>query len=347
MARIWNFFPGSSLMRVFSLLLLLVLALPVMLRAAEGSMTDAVNNPEKPWQDLQDFEESVAFDQYGPPIKEDAKKFQEQTSLYLDMLADFDEISDDEDDFAFVAEAYRVPTSEFRPASLRPGEGGGDELFDDDPLPSKIQSTSVYVDTVRQSVLPGPAIKPKNMDEVKLGENLAKPLFAEPEKPKPKEKPKEEVKQAEKPKAKPGDKPGASEASNAYMKAGRINAPPQAAGMGGAQNAASHRLSPDEETLMALKNAVKELGLEKQLNFEGGMVGNQAVAQQSGTTQASAEPAPAAKPELAQAQRHQVKPKKKKKKKIRKIQPPVQEEEQAAPAPEEKKEDKDEGFSLF
>ncbi len=202
------------------------------------------------WTNVYDFQERNAFSNYGPPLEEDSARFEAETKLYQDMLDNFYTIDSDEDDFSFVAEAFSVPVEEFRPASFRPDPTATGDLFEDDPLPESVKSSSAYVTTIRPSVLPGEAFRPRSVNEVKLGdENVPRSLFFEkPTPPVAEEKPKEEVKKAE-----------ADDKDKKDDTAGHINKPkkPEAPIPGS-----------DQETLQLLQQAVRELGLEKQLNFE-------------------------------------------------------------------------------
>lgn len=244
------------------------------------------------WLNVHDYDEVRAFEDMGPPTRANAKAAMEETDLYRDMLAHFEDIADDEDDFAFVAEAFSVSLEELRPASLRVIDEGVDDVFADDPLPGKVQSTSVYVNKIRLTTLPGLALKPRNLDDVKLGDIPRHSLFGEEAKPKAPAPPKAEA-VAEKKEEKPplAQTPGASAppaahadtsvqnpaaavtplATAAEAPAGQINKPQAAT--------PSKYVSPDEETLVLLRQAVKELGLEKQLNFEASQYSNQTMLQ--------------------------------------------------------------------
>lgn len=294
-----------GVMRFFSPIRLLALPLlavfSVALHAAEESETRADY-----WQPLQDFEARLAFEAYGPPLPEDAEKARAETQLYADMVEYFDDVSDDEDMFGFVAEAYSVPVDVFRPSVMRVTGGGTGDVFDDDPLPMAMQSSSLYVDSIRPTFLPGPLLKPRQLGEVKLGEAQKQALFAPP--PEPEVLPTEDMEAGEVPKAAllpPVSRTGMAGVAAPEPPRG-INAPPKSektgitsveeqqarivgvkdqkgtAGTEAGQSALpAIPRNPDEETLFALKQAVKELGLEKELNFEGNphSAGSQALVQ--------------------------------------------------------------------
>jgi hypothetical protein len=216
--------------------------------------TDAAADDD--WQNVQNFEARRAFEAYGPPTQENAKKSQEETQLYNDMVLSYDDIADDEDEFSFVSEAFSVPVESFRPASARiNNQTEADDIFADDPLPDKTISSSGYVHDIRPSFLPGQLLKQQNFYAVKLGESGTKPLFAPtPPPPPPPKKAEARPEDAVNPFTPPPD-----ESKKDDLAAGKINAPPK----GSAPAAGT-----DEETLHALRQAVKDLGLEKKLNFE-------------------------------------------------------------------------------
>lgn len=228
--------------------------------ALEARADDPVPLPsEDEWTSLPDFYERNGFINYGPPLVEDLPRYREETQLYLDMIEHFYVVSEDEDDFAFVAQAFSVPVATFRPSSFRPaGKNDMDDIFSDDPLPEATNSSSYYVDTIRPSFMPGGPFQPRSIEEVKLGDDgRGRSLFNDPP-------PKKEEKAPEPKTAKKDDKEDKnakdkSEADEEMAKAGKINAPtkPKAIIPGS-----------DEETLQALKQAVHDLGLQKQLNFE-------------------------------------------------------------------------------
>jgi hypothetical protein len=206
------------------------------------------------WLNVFDFQERQAFNVYGPPLEEDAAQFGEQTKLYLDMVEFFFVVSEDENDFDMVAEAFSVPVDVFRPSSFRPEGTIDDSLFADDPLPQQFKSTSYYVDTIRPSFVPGATFKAKSLSQVKLGDSSAPRSLFQDEK-NPEEKPPEEP-------AKKDDKAGeetAQKDKDENIPAGKINAP---------KRPENFMPGSDEETLHALQQAIRELGLEKQLNFE-------------------------------------------------------------------------------
>lgn len=284
------------------------MAMPALLVAKEGEAVALSGF----WQDVGDYEGRRAFEVYGPPLPEDADKARGETQLYLDMLANFNDVSEDEDEFGFVAEAFSVPVDAFRPESLRATTGNEGDVFDDDPLPMGLQSSSIYVDAVRLSFLPGPALKPRDIDEVSLGNNRRKALFAEqiqksqapeqkvveeeaaPLPPLPKKKKALAIDGPETmARARRGPVAGGNNlppvGGTPYQFSGQQSLPPvgglppaaagavPAAGQGAGQAAGQINapLSPDEQTLHDLKEAVRALGLEKDLNFEASQYSNQ------------------------------------------------------------------------
>ncbi len=192
------------------------------------------------WQSIFDYEEKYAFEEYGPPMKKNLRRFQKETRLYEDMAYYFDEAAEDEPDFTFIVEAYSVPVGLFRPTVIRPeGEAEKDSLFgEDDPLPEATDSTSVYVEDIRPTYLPGGPLKPRHPNAVSLGSKKHGSLFAKPELP-----------------PTPAMAPSATTAA---VPPGAINAPKKKAPLPGS----------NEETLMNLKKAVRELGLERKINFD-------------------------------------------------------------------------------
>lgn len=209
--------------------------------------------------EVSDFEQRRAFDVMGPPVQEGVVKARAETKLYMEMVERFDAIAYDEDDFSFVAEAFSVPVDVFRPASLRAyGETGSTDVFDDDPLPGQTRTSSIYVDHVRLSFMPGGPLHPRNLDDVKLGNSDGQALFTSQETPKPLlDQPVEETEKAEEKKTEGIDVPKAANA-------------PERLGLTNMDTPANAQISPDEQTLIALQKAVKDLGLEKQLNFDPG-----------------------------------------------------------------------------
>lgn len=257
------------------------------------------------WQNLQTFDARQAFEVYGPPTLENAALYSEETVLWLDIVGNFEDVADDEDEFAFVAEAFSVPVSEFRPSSLRVSEEASDDVFADDPLPDETDSTSVYVNAIRPSFLPGPPLKPRKLEDVKLGEGAMPALFKPVEPPKPDSggadtpaaagTAKSETKSATAGGAKVPAAAGAAKAQGKATAGTGDNAAEDKEPPAGSINAPAKpvMLSTDEETLGALRQAVKDLGLEKQLNFEATTGGaSQALARMSdeemaGITQAN------------------------------------------------------------
>lgn len=231
---------------------------PGLVRAA----ADIPDAEDDNWLSIFDYQERESFSIYGPPLREDLKESQDNTQLYLDMVENFYEVSEDEDDFQFIVEAFSVPVDQFRPTSFRPDGGVEDDLFPDDPLPQAHKTTSRYVDGVRLSTLPGSPFTPRAMASVKLGDDTGGPrsLFADVKKDEAiaketgKELPKEEA-----------DKKAADVADDKAKEAdagpaGKINAPPKAP-----------LPNSDMETLHLLQQAVRDLGLQKELNFENNM----------------------------------------------------------------------------
>lgn len=273
----------------FTLVLCAGLAVLAFHSAARAEGEDVVSA----WQSFHDFEEARAFEIVGPPMKDGLKNAEDETALYLDMILYYEDIAEDDDDFSFVAEAFSVSLEELRPATLRIAEEDVDDVFSDDPLPGRLNSSSFYVDRIRVPALPGRALKPRILDDVKLGDAEKRSLFLEPEKPKPAvaETPEPE-KKPEPPKKVAAPEPllppslggrgqrlepaeaekqtADAPAPKPDLAAGKINAP---------RPAARPYVNPDEETLVLLRQAVKELGLEKQLNFESSPFGSQTLVQ--------------------------------------------------------------------
>lgn len=300
----------------FTLVLCAGLAVLAFHSAARAEAEDVVSA----WQSFHDFEEARAFEIVGPPMKDGLKNAEDETALYLDMIQYYEDIAEDDDEFAFVAEAFSVSLEELRPATLRIAEEDVDDVFSDDPLPGRLNSSSFYVDRIRVPALPGRALKPRILDEVKLGDAEKRSLFLEPEKPKPAvaETPEPEKKvepkkvAVQEPLLPPslggrGQRPEPAEAEKQAadvpapktdLAAGKINAP---------RPAARPYVNPDEETLVLLRQAVKELGLEKQLNFESSPFGSQTLVQvneqKDGKPKMDMPPAaPATAPSLSAAQ---------------------------------------------
>lgn len=215
--------------------------------------------PDDHWTTIGDYYERNAFSVYGPPLEEDMPRAREEMRLYLDMVHNFYIISNDEDEFYYVAEAYSVPVGAFRPSSFRPGGADSVDVFDDDPLPEDYNSSSYYVDAIRPSYLPGAPFKVRAPD---ASEARARSLFADPPKKAP---------EAAKPDIPPHEETAADAAAAAVgaapaaaaqqtPPAGRINAPKKTGPV---------VPGSDQETLEALQKAVRELGLEKQIDFGG------------------------------------------------------------------------------
>lgn len=213
------------------------------------------------WLSVFDFQEREAFSMFGPPLKEDMSEAQAQTQLYLDMVEHFYEVAEDEDDFQFIVEAFSVPVEQFRPNSFRPEGGVVDDLFPDDPLPQLHKTTSRYVDSVRMSTLPGAPFEARSLATVKLGDDTGGPrsLFTDDKK--------DAAIAKETGKEAPNDAAAKKEAEAEQKKkeaeaaaAGKINAPPKAP-----------LPNSDMETLHLLQQAVRDLGLQKELNFENNL----------------------------------------------------------------------------
>jgi hypothetical protein len=214
------------------------------------------------WQSIVDYEEKHSFDNYGPPMRENAEKFAREQQLYEDMVQYFDLAAEDEPDFIAIVESYSVPVEAFRPAVIRPEgqavkEDETNPFGEDDPLPEAVKSTSSYVEEVRPTFIPGKPLKMRSGGEVKLGNDQLGSLFADTDKMKQESAvlPKEKPVQVMGPPI-PPDAPPAGEIDTPKKKA----APAAPAGP---------VPGSDEETLLNLKQAVKELGLERQLNFDG------------------------------------------------------------------------------
>jgi hypothetical protein len=242
----------------FPLFLTALLAFPLPVLA------DARHANTPLWQSIVDYEEKHAFDNYGPPTRENAAKFAREQQLYEDMVQHFDETAEDEPDFTFIVESYSVPVETFRPAVVRPEgqaikEDEDNPFGEDDPLPEAVKSTSAYVEEIRPTFFPGKPLKMRSGGEVQLGNDQLGSLFADTDKlkqesavlPKPVGPP-----QVMGPPLPPDHPP-----------AGQIDQPKKepvkkAEPVGPVPGS-------DEETLMNLRQAVKELGLERQLNFDG------------------------------------------------------------------------------
>jgi hypothetical protein len=163
-------------------------------------------------------------------------------------------------------ESYSVSVDIFRPAVIRPEgqavkEDESNPFGEDDPLPEAVKSTSSYVEEVRPTFIPGKPLKMRQEGEVKLGNEQLGSLFADTDKMKkesavlPKEKQPAQVMGP----PLPPDQPPAGQIDQPKKKDAKT-VPPIPAGPAPGS---------DEETLLNLKQAVKELGLERQLSFDG------------------------------------------------------------------------------
>ena len=217
---------------------------------------DPVKQMDDAWQTIRDFEETRYFSVAGPPMQQDAERAANETKLFEDMVEHYDDLEDEDDEYLFVIESLFDPENVSRPASLR--------MDNMDEAKNAVQempaSTSMYIDSVRPTFLPGTQIKPRMLEPEKKDVTSARSLFADILRPKADEIMNEEVKPIL---AVDEDKP-ADGVGDKLTKAGTINAPPK-----------QRVVSPDEETLNQLKQAVKELGLEKQLNLGSGADGHQ------------------------------------------------------------------------
>ena len=217
------------------------------------------------WQNIRDFEETRYFSVAGPPTKDDAEHAIEETRLYEDMVQDYYELDDEDDaDYAFIVEALFEPEDASRPASLRNDDS--DEAISEDAESPNLNS-SIYVDSVRPTFLPGMQIKPRAPEPEKKQNTDARSLFADILKPKADEimgeeikpivaiEPEHKVENASENEMKDDEK---------NQKAGNINAPTK-----------QRAVSPDEETLNLLKQAVKEVGVEKRFKLGNTVDGHQ------------------------------------------------------------------------
>lgn len=298
--------------------------------------SEPIQQSQNAWQNLQDYEDTRFFAIAGPPPLEDAERSRAETQLYEDMVDNFDDLEDEDDDYLFVVESLFDPEDSSRPASLRNDDDMDEALLDANDSP--ILNTSMYIDAVRPTFLPGVQIKPRELDTTKKENTEARSLFSDLIKPKA-----DEILGDAKPItaiAPEGVEAAADKTAKAETdasKAGTINAPPK------------HRtISPDEETLNQLKQAVKELGLEKHLNLGSGADGHQvlehkedghAVAQAGGvnpSTPPLAEPIAAQKPASGTIKGNKLV--KKKAIKPRKRAKPKQQAAPVQPAPAEKEE---------
>lgn len=262
------------MIRIFLMLCLVVVAQAVPCFAEDAAQQPAIpsQNPTA-WQNIKDFEDTTMFAVAGPPTAEDAERAKADTQLYIDMVNNFDDLEDEDDDYLFVIEALFDPEDSSRPASLRMDDEDAEDNIDENPTPNL--NSSIYIDAVRPTFFPGFQIKPRTLEPDKKENAEARSLFADLDKPKADDILKDDVKPII-----PGEPPAQSDvpvlpgttkddAVDAAEKAGKINAPPKAA--------PKRTPSPDEETLGALKEAVKELGLEKKLNLGKGAGGHQAL----------------------------------------------------------------------
>lgn len=286
------------------------------------------------WQNIKDFDDTALFAVAGPPTQEDAERAKADTQLYEDMVNNFDELEDEDDDYLFVIEALFDPEDSSRPASLRMDDDDVDDNIDEATSTPNLTS-SIYIDTVRPTFFPGFQIKPRALDPDKKDNADARSLFADLNKPRA-----DDILNDEKPII-PGEPPvqaavpvlpgTTKDAADAAEKAGKINAPPKAA--------AKRPLSPDEETLGALKEAVKELGLENKLNLGKGAGGHQAlesneeVSKEAPPTGAALDVAQQKRTPLTAKQRAYMKKKMRKAQQPRRRVKPVEAQPEAAPPP--------------
>ncbi len=225
------------------------------------------------WQNIKAFDDTALFAVAGPPTAEDAEKAKADTELYEAMVDNFDDLEDEDDDYLFVIEALFDPEDSSRPASLRMDDDADDEGAEGAAAPSL--TSSIYIDTVRPTFFPGFQIKPRAIDLDRKDNADARSLFADLNKPKA-----DDILKNDSAPIIPGPPPPEPNvpplpastketAESKLEKAGKINAPPK-------QAAPKQRpLSPDEETLGALRQAVKELGLENKLNLGKGVAGHE------------------------------------------------------------------------
>ncbi len=257
--------PPLMLKRVFISVCLMALLHPHIGFAEDAiapvGESEPIKQSEGAWQNIQDFEETRFFAIAGPPTQADSARAIAETKLYEDMVEHFDDLEGEDDDYLFIVEALFDRNDTDMPASLR----NDDDI--DDALNNRMDapfSSSMYIDSVRPSFLPGTQIKPRPLEPENKDNADARSLFADILKPKADDILGDEIKPII---AIDPDKLAAEEAAKAEdkkQKAGNINAPPK-----------QRAVSPDEETLSLLKQAVKELGLEKRFNLGSGVGGHQ------------------------------------------------------------------------
>lgn len=232
------------------------------------------------WQTVQDFDETSAFSIAGPPMQENIEHAKAETDLYEAMVNHFEDLEDEDDEYLFVVECLYDADDASRPASLRLDENADETTQDGigNQEENLSRSSSVYIDSIRPTYFPGFPIKPRSLDQDKKENPEARSLFTDIAKNKADEimgddiKPimgTEPPKMAEKSDASQiagqndSGKADLAKKPDVSQKAGNINAPPK-----------QHAISPDEETLGALKQAVKELGMEKRLNLGSNIDGH-------------------------------------------------------------------------
>ncbi len=250
-------------------------------------MGDPIQQNKAAWQNLQDYEDTRFFAIAGPPMLEEAERSRAETQLFEDMVENFDNLEDEDDEYLFVIEALFDPEDSSRPASLRNDDDIDEATLDRNDAP--IMNTSMYIDAVRPTFLPGVQIKPRDLEPDKKENSDVRSLFSDLLKPKA-----DQILDDIKPivAIAPDGTPQASPDQNAKpdgAKAGNINAPPK-----------KRIVSPDEETLIQLKQAVKELGLEKNLNLGSGADGHQVLEHQKEDPSGVQANNGAAKPPLAE-----------------------------------------------
>ena len=284
------------------------------------------------WQNIQDFEETRYFAIAGPPTQEDSARAIAETKLYEDMVEYFDDLEGEDDDYLFIVEALFDRDDTSLPASLRDDDDIEDAISDRIDAPF---SSSMYIDSVRPSFLPGTQIKPRPLEPEKKDNADARSLFADILKPKADDILGNEVKPII---AIDPEKLAAEEAAKAEdkkQKAGNINAPPK-----------QRAVSPDEETLSLLKQAVKQLGLEKRFNLGNGVDGHQVLESNAdqaapasnapaNDTAASAQAAPNKSPSSTGKRYDSVKKKPLKPRKRARIKQKAPESQPAPPPPKE------------
>ena len=235
--------------------------------------SEPVKQMDDAWQSVRDFEETRYFSVAGPPTQEDADRAIAETKLFEDMVENYDDLEDEDDEYLFVIESLFDPEDTSRPASLRADDSDGAERAEEAPV-----SSSMYIDSVRPTFFPGFQIKPRIIEPDKKDVATTRSLFADILKPKA-----DEILSDEKPiLAIDPDKPadGAlAKSDDKLSKVGSINAPPK-----------QRAVSPDEETLIQLKQAVKQLGLEKSLNLGSGADGHQVLENKVQETAAQTNP---------------------------------------------------------